>query len=544
MPARWREGPLAALLELRFRLAMRRLRGRGGVPELVAKVINYLVIIPAALLFAGMVGAGLYKAARAGRGLQAELPVTAVFFGVWQAWTALALSLQEREGVDLRRFLVYPLPAGRVFTYGMVSSVLGDPFALFWCVLLAGGYAGAALGRPGAWLLPLAATMALFAVALSCYVVLLQEAAGRLLRGKRTREVAIALLYVGLALGLVVLGGLKGHPDPSRLKALLGSLQWIGWPAALAAGAARALFAGEVAAALPWVGGLAAATVLSWWAAFRLTLTAATSGEGAGAGRGSPGGTGWPTGWLPGRLGPLLEREVKHLMRHPLPGVLLLVIPGLAGVVAWQVAPRIPAEAGEVVRALPLFGFALYTHLVTQAFWLNAFGWDRAGARLHFMAPLDLREVLVAKNLASYGLAAALYLACGLLTLALAGAPPAWALLAALALHAGVTPWLYGLGNLVSVLNPRVAARGLQRSGNLPALTALAGMVGFTAVSALFALPVLLALRLDEGWVLPAAWLALGLCGHLAYRAALPRVAGLLGSHREPLLAAVTGDDL
>lgn len=544
MPARWREGPLAALVELRFRLAMRRLRGRGGVPELVARVLNYLVIIPAALAFAGLVGAGLYRAARAGRGLQVELPVTAVFFGIWQAWTALALSLQEREGVDLRRFLVYPLPSARVFTYGMVSSVLGDPFALFWCVLLAGGFAGAALGRPGAWLLPLGVTMALFAVALSCYVVLLQEAAGRILRGKRTREVAIALLYVGLALGGVALAGAKGHADPVRLKELLGGLQWIGWPAALAAGAARPLFAGEVAAALPWLGGLAASAALSWWAAYRLTLAAATAGEGAGAGRGAAGGAGWPTGWLPGRLGPLLEREVKHLARHPLPGVLLLVIPGLAGVVAWQVAPRIPAEAGEVVRALPLFGFALYTHLVTQAFWLNTFGWDRAGARLHFLAPLDLREVLVAKNLASYGLAASLYLACALLTVALAGAPPPWALLAALALHAGVAPWLHGLGNLVSVLNPRVTSRNLQRSGNLPALTALAGMVSFSGVSALFALPVLLALRLDEGWVLPVAWLALGAAGVLAYRATLARVARLLSSRREGLLAAVTEDDL
>ena len=45
---------------------------------------------------------------------------------------------------------------------------------------------------------------------------------------------------------------------------------------------------------------------------------------------------------------------------------------------------------GEVVRALPLLAFAVYTHLATQVFWLNAFGWDRGGARLLFLAPLPL----------------------------------------------------------------------------------------------------------------------------------------------------------
>jgi hypothetical protein len=64
-----------------------------------------------------------------------------------------------------------------------------------------------------------------------------------------------------------------------------------------------------------------------------------------------------------------------------------------------------------------------------------------------------------------------------------------------------------------------------------------------SGVAGLFALPVLLALRFDEGWVLPAAWAVLGLGGALGYRASLPWVGRLLGRRREPLLAAVTGDD-
>jgi ABC-2 type transport system permease protein len=539
-----RDTPLAAFLELRFRLGLRRLRGRGGVPELVARILSYVVLLPASILFAGLVAAGTYQAARAGRGLRVDVPVSAMLFGIWQAWTATAMSLQEREGVDLKRFLLYPLPAARVYAYGLAASVVGDPFSLFWCVLLGGAFVGAAAGRPGAWLLPLALLLVLFALATACWLVVIQEVAGRLLHAKRTRAFLIAALYVGLAFGGAALAASKRPVALRELAAVGAWLQWVAWPAALAASAARDLFAGEVARALPWVVGLAAATATAWWWGYRLTLGAARSGDEGALARGAAGGAGWPTGALPGRLGPLLEREAKQLLRHPLPGVLLLVIPALAAFAAWKAVPLIPAEAGEVLRALPLLAFALYTHLATQVFWLNAFGWDRGGARLLFLAPLDLGEVLAAKNLATYGLSAVLYLGSALLAVALAGAPPAWALAAAVVLHLGVAPWLYGLGNLVSVLSPRAAARTLQRSGNLPALSGLAGMAIVSAVSGLFALPVLLALRLDEGWVLPAAWGALGAAGLLGYRAALPRLGRLLQRRRELLLAAVTGDDV
>lgn len=536
--------PLGAFVELRFRLGLRRLKGQGGVPELVARVLSYVVLLPAGVLFAGLVAAGTYQAAKAGRGLKVDVPVSAILFGIWQAWTATALSIQEKEGVDLRRFLAYPLPAARLHAYGLAASVVGDPFALFWCTLLGGAFAGAAAGRFGLWLLPLAVTLALFAAATAAWVAVLQELSGRILRVRRLRSVLVAGLYVALAFGGAALAAGQKQVRLSQLQAVGSWVQWAAWPAALAAKAARRLFSGQGLEALPWVAGLGLATLAAGWWGYRLTLASARSGDEGSLARGATGGAGWATGALPGRLGPLVEREVKHLWRHPLPGVLLLVIPGLAAFASWKALPLIPAEAGEVLRALPLLGFALYTHLATQVFWLNAFGWDRGGARLHFLAPLDPAEVLAAKNLAVYLLSAALYLASALLSLALAGAPPAWALAGAVALHLGVAPWLYGLGNLVSVLNPRAAARTLQRSGNLPALSGLAGMAIVSGVAGLFALPVFLALRLDQGWVLPAAWALLGGAGLVAWRAALPRVGRLLARRREALLGAVTGDDL
>jgi ABC-2 type transport system permease protein len=249
--ARLREGPLAAFVELRLRLGLRRLRGRAGVPELVAKVASYVLVAPAAVVMAVLVGAGTQNAAQVGRGLTVDTTVAAVLFGIWQTWTVVSISVQEREGLDLGRFLVYPLPAGRIFTYGVAASVVGDPFALFWCVLLAGAWGGAAVGRPGAWLIGLAAVLLLFAAATAVNIFLLQEILGRLLRRKGARAMALALLYAVLAFGGAFLAGLRhGGAGLERLRAIAAVGRWLFWPAALAAASANPLFKGQPIEAL------------------------------------------------------------------------------------------------------------------------------------------------------------------------------------------------------------------------------------------------------------------------------------------------------
>ena len=532
-------GTLRAVAELRMLLLWRRLRGRGGVPELVAKIVLYAVAIPAAILFGVAAGAAAWRAARIGSGLMVDATVTALFFGVWQTWTAVSLSLAERDALDLRRLLVYPIRPGRVWTYGLAASLVGDPFAVFWCTVLAGSLAGAALGRPGGWILLLAATMAAFAMATVSLVALIQELLGRLLRRKRSRDLAIAAVYVGMALGLALLSGV-GRTGAFEVLRAVGRLRWIAFPAALATEAAKQLYRRDAAGALPWVVALVVLGLAVAWLAYRLALAAARSGGEVAAATPGPG-----RGWgLPGAGGALLEKEVKYLLRHPLASVLALVLPALSAFVAWKVAPRIPEEAGEVIRALPLFGFVVYTHMATQPFWLNAFGWERGGVRVLLLAPIRAGRALGAKNAAAYLFALAVFAACAGAGIAVGGAPPAWALVAAFTLHAGLAPWLFAAGNLVSILNPRAAPVNLHRGGALSAVSGFAGMAILSAAAGLFALPVLLALRLDEPWALGGAWAALGLSGLALYRWSLPRVGALLERRREALLAAVSGDEI
>jgi ABC-2 type transport system permease protein len=150
--------------------------------------------------------------------------------------------------------------------------------------------------------------------------------------------------------------------------------------------------------------------------------------------------------------------------------------------------------------------------------------------------------VLRAKNAAVAVLALLIFAGSAAALFATAGIPPAWALLSALALHLGVGTWYVAAGNLVSILNPRPASYSLQRGGGLSAVSALAGMGIVSAGAALFVPPVLLALHLDEPWVLAAGWVLLGLAGWGVRRAVFRPTARLLARRREAVLSAVAGE--
>lgn len=530
-------GPgLHAVAELRALLFWRRLRRRGGTAEGVATLALFGLSVPVALVFAVALGAASFRASQVGGGgLRVDLPVTALFFGVWQTWTAVALGVAERDAVDLRRYLAYPVRPGRIYALGLASGVLGDPFAAFWLVLLAGAYAGAALGRFGLWLVPLAAVFGAFAAGTVALVALLQELFARLARHRHARELALLAGVLGWALLLA-----SARSSMAVALPVLKRLQWIFFPPALASSAARPLYAGQLAPALPWLALLVGAAALAGWLAFRLALSTALSGGDEGRAAGGPSGVHLPR-LLPERLGPVFEKELRYLGRHPVGRVAMLLVPALAGFVAWKLQPGIPADAGELVGALPLFGIAAYVHLVVQAFWLNGFGWDRGGAQALFLAPVDPGAVLAAKNGAVALFSGALFLLAGGVYLSLVGrAPPAWALLGALVLHLGMAPLFQGAGNLLSILNPRAAPFAMQRGGSLPALSSLAGMAIVSGATGIFGLPVLLALRFESPWGLVAAWTVLAVACWIAWWRSLPSAGRLLLRNRDALLAEVT----
>jgi ABC-2 type transport system permease protein len=536
---------LRVLAELRARLLWRRFTARGGIAEGVASVVLLAIAVPVGLGFAVAVGFGAYQAVKAGGGLRTDVGASAIFFGLWQTWTAVSLTLNDREGLDLRRFLVFPIPPGRVYAMGLLTGILGDPMGVVWGAMLGGVFVGAAIARPGAWLVLFLLLLAAFAVATIIFVALLQELLSAVLSTRRIREWAM-LGSVGASVGILALL-LWSADRPFRAAVdflpTLRIVQWLAWPAAFPAAAARALFAGRAAESLPWIAGLVAGTAFTGWIAYRIALAqalgAGASGEGSGGGPGTVG-----LGWRGGRVGALLEKEVLYLFRQPLARVDAFLAPVIMAVVALKVEPRIPVEAGEVVRALPLFGAALYAHLLLQAFWLNAFGWERGGARAFFLAPMDLSWVLRAKALVLYGYSLLLFLASAAVLASVGkGTAPAWAFAGALVLHAAAAPWLLLAGYLVSILRPKAASFAIQRSSAVSTFSGLIGMGIISAVMGIFAVPALLAVRSESPSALVAGWGILGLLGAWAFRKAIPREARLLADRRDEFLPAVCGDD-
>jgi ABC-2 type transport system permease protein len=536
---------LRALAELRARLLWRRFTARGGIAEGVASVVLVAIAVPVGLGFAVAVGFGAFQAVRAGGGLRSDVGAAAIFFGIWQTWTAVSLTLNDRDGLDLRRFLLFPIRPGRVYAMGLATGVLGDPMGLVWGTMLGGVFVGAAVARPGAWLVLLAVVLAAFAVATVVFVALAQEVLSLVLSTRRVREWAM-VGSVAISVGILAFL-LHTSERPVRmlgdLMPTLRVVQWLAWPAAFPAAAARELFSGHPARSLPWIAGLLAASAVTAWISFRIALAQARSPGASGgvvASAAGEGGKGWPEG----RFGAILEKEGRYLFRQPLARVSLLLAPSIMAFVAWRVEPRIPAEAGDVVRALPLFGAAVYAHLLLQAFWLNGFGWERGGARVLFLAPIDPAIVLRAKAAVLYGWSLLLFLAsAAVMALVGKGGAPPWALGAALLLHAGTAPWLFTAGAVVAILRPKAASFAIQRSSAVSTFSGLLGMGIVSAVMGMFALPALVAVRLESTAALLAGWTLLGAVGGIVFRVGIPREARLLADRRDEFLPAICGDD-
>jgi ABC-2 type transport system permease protein len=500
----------------------------------------FALAVPGSIGAAVLVGVGSWRAAQVAVGLQASLAVAAILFGIWQTWTAVSLTLGDRDTLDLRRFLLYPISPRRVWSVGLLSAAVADPFTLFWMALLTGAFGGAALARPGAWLAPLALTLLAFAAATAALVALLQELGARLARSRWFRELILVVALVGWA-ALLVTTGIAAE-SPRVLADALARVQWVAYPPALAVAAARLLYAGRGAEAWPWIAALAAAAAGTALAAYRLALSSARSGgEGAVIRQGAPA----LSPGIVGRVaGPLVEKELRYLARNPAVRVYSAVLPAVTAIVAWHLARNPISGAPELSAALPVLVMAAYVHLVSQAFWLNAFGWEHGGARALFLAPVRGETVLRARNRALSVASFLLFVASAAAAVSVAGWPPAWALCGALALHVGLGPALHGAGNVVSVLNPRAVALGARRGAPIPPLSSLGGLAIVSAVGGVFGAPVLLGVWTGSPWAMVPCWALLAVAAYGAYRVTLPRVGRLLERRREEILAAVTGDDL
>jgi hypothetical protein len=238
--------------------------------------------------------------------------------------------------------------------------------------------------------------------------------------------------------------------------------------------------------------------------------------------------------WLGGRLGALIEKDLRLSWREPALKAMLLF--GLLGPMLFLYFVGRMRTVGAPETTVLL----LATFIGLSGFGANAFGLERRGIALLFAFPIDRAHILVAKNLV-----ALLFRLPGLTMLAIAAlwmASPA-CLPAAATLALGTILIGAGLDNFMSIWfpiafpapggNPYGSASGGRRLG--ASLVSLLMMGVVVLVSSPFTFLAWFPLLYGEPWMWSVT-LPIAFIGALCVYAMLIAVAGRLLARREPEL--------
>ena len=187
---------------------------------------------------------------------------------------------------------------------------------------------------------------------------------------------------------------------------------------------------------------------------------------------------------------------------------------------------------------------AAYALLGIAALAYNLFGADAGGVQFYFLAPVEMRTVVLAKNLFGFGLAALQVVLLYAVLLFTSGAPP-------LPITLGTVCWVVfaalvnaAIGNVRSITSPKKMDPGRvarKQASPLSALISVGTMLGAALLGA-----GLLALAgvLGEPWLPVPILLACAVGAAIWYAAGLSRLDGLAWSHRETFVEELSKESV
>lgn len=155
-----------------------------------------------------------------------------------------------------------------------------------------------------------------------------------------------------------------------------------------------------------------------------------------------------PQRWFSGPMRAVLTKEILYTRRNM--GIFYALIAPLAMVFLF--AGRM-ATRNSTPWVLP--SALAYTLVGVMTLSYNSFGLEAAGSQFYFLAPVRLRDVLLAKNLMGFGLAALEVLSTVLVTIVVLGRPSLGLLLPCLLWAAATLLTSTALGNRRSLAAPR-----------------------------------------------------------------------------------------
>lgn len=467
----------------------------------------------------------------------------------WAIWPLLSAGVDDHS--ELSRYAAFPISPFRLMLASTLASLF-EPRAL----VFFGPLAGAAVGY--AHVHPL--TAAPLAVVLFVASALFNAALARLglhvalslLRQPRSAE-----LIGGGFVAFLVAASFIPPIDTSWLTTIGGDVQAV--PDALIAEAAlalgrfptgffghglAALARGQVVVALADLAGLIELTVVTVVVAYGLLLDFHRHATRAGPGQSAAERSGNPFARTRSRFSTLVVKELLDLWHNPRARLLATVPFVLAILLKLLSARALVAYVLERSADAWLLGtLSLYgTVVIASTFSQNTFAYDGHGMTVFLAAPVELKDVLRAKNLVHASVGAALAVLVALFYRVYFGAGTALDLAVTLLAVSAMLPVLLTAGNFLSLVYPVKFHANLRRRDRLPFQASMLGV----AAAGLASAPWARALRFRGGDG-PGAETALLLLlsaalGWLVYRGSLPLVERLLTQRRELVLRAVTRD--
>jgi len=526
-----------------FRNSLRTWRGR---MEAISLVVIGLTI--SAFALGGGVGLGVFCffCIKSGRAGWLALP----FWFVSIFWQVLPLFVvASSPQLEFSNLLRFPFRFSSLFLVSLIYGVF-DPFALAACVWLGCMGVGIVLGDQGMlpWVPPALLVFALVNLVLSRAVF---AWVSRWLAQRRTREILGALLLLTL-LGTQLIGPVIGRfgkhgsttrPKLEPLALKLAPVAQLLPPGLVAEALTAASRADSKLAILQIV--LLAQYGLFFGALLAVRLRAQYGGEDLSDGRNPaefPGkGSDRPPWKLPGLSAPvaaLFEKELRYLARNS-PMLFALSAPFILLAFFHPSGSQALAQFGLPADLAPIM-FPLAASLVLLGFMnlaFNSFAYDGRGLQLLLVAPIRLRDVLLAKNLLQMLIAALETFGIWLTITLIYGPPEPVVCLATISALLFAVPVNVTLGNLVSLYFPMRRDFGVYRRKANSGIGALASLgVEFLLIGASSAVFVTAHLHGALGLAIPF-FLVLAVLATLIYTRSLKFCDRLSMSQREILVA-------
>jgi ABC-2 type transport system permease protein len=240
---------------------------------------------------------------------------------------------------------------------------------------------------------------------------------------------------------------------------------------------------------------------------------------------------------FPDPLGILVQKELRQLVRMPR----FRVIIGMACFFSVMVFFPLSEAKASFMRSNFLEVVALYGMLIlSDALFWNIFGFDRSAAQIYFVTPVNVRQVIQAKNLTALIFVAIQNLVVLVMAILLHFISTPLNVLSGFSCSATVTIFFLAAGNISSVTSPRGVdpAQTLKKQTNAQRQLWLLGCSG--------GMFLLVGLGMLARWATGSEWALIGVLavefgiGVIAFRIAMDTAVERALSHREEIINALS----